>query len=73
MNEGLRGLKEGREMEVNFSGGAEKGLVAVAVAVAVAVKERSLRVERGGEKRRVVADMAPAGQGVWEPSKCGKM
>lgn len=69
MNEGLRGLREGREMEVNFSGGAEKGLVAVAVAV----KERSLRVERGEEKRRVVADMAPAGQGVWEPSKCGKM
>lgn len=65
MKEGLRGLKEGREMEVNFSGGAEKGLVAVAV------KERSLRVKRGGEKRRVVADMAPAGQGVWELSKCG--
>lgn len=69
MNEGLRGLREGREMEVNFSGGAEKGLVAVAVAV----KERSLRVKRGGEKRRVVADMAPVGQGVWEPSRCGKV
>lgn len=66
MNEGLRGLREAREMEVSFSGGGEKGLVAVAV------KERGFRVKRGGEKRRVVADMAPAGQYVWEPSKCGK-
>lgn len=66
MNDGLRGLGEGREMEVNFSGGGGKGLVAVAV------KERVLRVKRGGEKRRVVADMAPAGRGrlgaeqMWE-------